>query len=1319
MRFRPNIGHSKRQAHITRRGLGLSLVTGLVASLGITIGVLSPSSPAAAIDIVEFVEVNGIFDNPRGEDGNTPPCLQYRADGVNVSQANQSLDPAILNEVRFGDGAGAGCGPVNVRSGFGFAGVSTSGNYSSLFELGRFTHYNNPIQANANNVGTVDLEASFVFRDLTDDSLITLNPVYLVTLDETPNDANPCAYPDGPNGSGCADRIVIEQPVPVTVTVGETTFTISIGGFGAVDPATGECDLGSVVPGNTVLTPEGGATTFCVYGAVAQSTLVIDKTSLGGDATYDFTYQEHSQQPGQVGAPIAGSQMTEQVTTTGGSGTSGPLTLEPGIYTLDEVNLPAGVVAGDFTCTSDTDASPYTTVDGVEYLDFDSGEAITCSITNTYVATITVVKDAQPDAAQDFAFTTTGGGGLPAAFSLDDDADDTLPNSVTFVVDPGDYTVTEEAVADWQLADLTCTVGDFADDDVASQSVTDATATVHVGLGDSVTCTYTNAATAQLVLEKTWRFARQGDAATLTADVAGDGSVDDTLVSTAGATMPQTDTDATPLTFVLGDSIDLAEVVDPSENYISSLECRGSDDAGVAAAGSLDAAPDGRSGTLVTNAASAAIGGTVTCTFTNLARPNVTIDKQLAGDPVVNADGSWTVGYDLTVANASDVGPGSYDLYDTFDFGAGVTIVAGSATVANAAPGTIVTQADFDGVGNTSIVQNQAIDPGATHAYTVTVDVDIAVGPSTDGDCARDGDEGTGLLNTMSIVVPGQEIPPVEACGEFAMLTLVKEVVNDDGGNAAAADFTLNANGPTPISGSSGTAEVSRAVLVGDYTLSETQIAGYSTDGFGCQGAAQDGATVTLAAGDAATCTIVNDDEPIDLELTKTDGGFEAVAGGEPIPYTITVRNIGARGADLGEAVTVTDELPAPLSWNSYPANCSAAGQVLTCDIDPALLPAGGAVVIEVLVDVAPDAPSGVFENKAWVTTDDDPVCEGDECTPPPCPALDNNNVDCEETPLERFASVFITKTDDVADGTAVQLGGAFSYELVAGNLGPSTVLANLVIDDDLPAQLSFGSISADARWSCNAADPIECTWTGGPVYPGETLPPITVNVVVNDDATGTEIYNVAVVTALVDTFPDVPADVGEIVTAQDDETTPLAVDGDLAIVKNASVTQVGASGGFNWVLDITNNGPNTAIDVVVGDVVPNSVKVTGVRSAHFSCSNAGNSVTCTRASMAVGATGRVIIEVTVPSGSPAGIVENVGTVESATPDSDLTNNSDDASVTIVAQAAPPTTQPVILPPTGSDAPASMVQMGTLLVGLGAMVMLITRRRRQYGSSLG
>lgn len=135
------------------------------------------------------------------------------------------------------------------------------------------------------------------------------------------------------------------------------------------------------------------------------------------------------------------------------------------------------------------------------------GPTLSCGATpiasSTYTirdndATIVITKDTVPNDAQDFAFTTTGTG-LPA-FSLDDDADPTLPNSRTFVVAAGTYTVTEAAVAGWALTGLVCT-------DPTSNStgnVGTRTATINAAVGETVACTFTNSSTsADLAIAKT------------------------------------------------------------------------------------------------------------------------------------------------------------------------------------------------------------------------------------------------------------------------------------------------------------------------------------------------------------------------------------------------------------------------------------------------------------------------------------------------------------------------------------------------------------------------------------------------------------------------------------------------------------------------------------------------------------------------------------------------------------------------------------------------------------------------------------------------
>lgn len=118
------------------------------------------------------------------------------------------------------------------------------------------------------------------------------------------------------------------------------------------------------------------------------------------------------------------------------------------------------------------------------------GANVTCTFVNTMegqqsqTGSITILKNAVPDDAQDFAFTTTGTG--LAGFSLDDDANATLSNQKTFSgLAAGMYTVAESSVAGWTLTSVTCSPS-------AAVTITGSTASINLAAGANVTCTFVN-----------------------------------------------------------------------------------------------------------------------------------------------------------------------------------------------------------------------------------------------------------------------------------------------------------------------------------------------------------------------------------------------------------------------------------------------------------------------------------------------------------------------------------------------------------------------------------------------------------------------------------------------------------------------------------------------------------------------------------------------------------------------------------------------------------------------------------------------------------
>ncbi len=123
----------------------------------------------------------------------------------------------------------------------------------------------------------------------------------------------------------------------------------------------------------------------------------------------------------------------------------------------------AGFTLTGLVCTG---GGADTTVDiaaGVATIGFDAGETIVCTFTNTQQGSVSVVKDTVPNGPADFAFTAARNAAIPAAFTLDDDADPALSNTqlLTGLVDGQSYVVTETSAnaAGFTLTGLACTGG--------------------------------------------------------------------------------------------------------------------------------------------------------------------------------------------------------------------------------------------------------------------------------------------------------------------------------------------------------------------------------------------------------------------------------------------------------------------------------------------------------------------------------------------------------------------------------------------------------------------------------------------------------------------------------------------------------------------------------------------------------------------------------------------------------------------------------------------------------------------------------------------
>ncbi len=245
-----------------------------------------------------------------------------------------------------------------------------------------------------------------------------------------------------------------------------------------------------------------------------------------------------------------------------------------------------------------------------------------------------------------------------------------------------------------------------------------------------------------------------------------------------------------------------------------------------------------------------------------------------------------------------------------------------------------------------------------------------------------------------------------------AEITLVKNLINDDGGSASIADFVLSATGTDSITGISGTAAVTKAVVQpGTYTLSETSMPGYTAGNWVCTGASSfAGDQVDLQGGDHAVCTITNNDSmfaTLTLQKNVNNNGNGAAVPGD---FTLSFTGAGGSGSGVTGDGAITS---APVPAGSY----------------------------------------SLSESTVTGYVQEDIVCDGAD-------ADGTDGVDIQ--PGEKITCVFVNKDQNVDIGivkavsnNAPNIGETLTFTLTITNSGPDTAI-DLQINDSIPAGFSY-----------------------------------------------------------------------------------------------------------------------------------------------------------------------------------------------------------------------------------------------------------------------
>lgn len=288
-----------------------------------------------------------------------------------------------------------------------------------------------------------------------------------------------------------------------------------------------------------------------------------------------------------------------------------------------------------------------------------------------------------------------------------------------------------------------------------------------------------------------------------------------------------------------------------------------------------------------------------------------------------------------------------------------------------------------------------------------------------------------------------------------------------------------------------------------------------------------------------------------DLEITKSAVPTPAVPG-EPLTYTLTVRNLGPNAAD---GITVTDRTSAALINPEYSLNGGPSAPWMGS------LPIGslanGETAVITIRGVLDQAATGSAVNTATVTSD----------TPDPNP---DNNSDTTLTPVTPSSDLSMTKTG--SPDPAVP-GEDLTYTLTVRNAGPSAA-KNITIIDAVPNTL------ANVQYTVGGST-VWTDWAG--LYQLTSLAAgdsfvITIRGTLSPSATG-RIVNTAIVTA---STPDPNPDNN---SSTDDRE--VADSADLSILKTVSPTPLIPGQPVTYTLTAANAGPAAAQNVTLSDTLP------------------------------------------------------------------------------------------------------------------------------------
>ena len=353
----------------------------------------------------------------------------------------------------------------------------------------------------------------------------------------------------------------------------------------------------------------------------------------------------------------------------------------------------------------------------------------------------------------------------------------------------------------------------------------------------------------------------------------------------------------------------------------------------------------------------------------------------------------------------------------------------------------------------------------------------------------------------------------------------------------------------------------------------------------------------------------------VDLQVTIKANNTNPIFG-ENVKWLIVVKN---NGPDNATGVVLEDILPEGLIFNGY----ESSGGIYDNDIwNIGSLNVGDMAYLNIttvsnkLGEIINDVKVTSFEYD-W--------------------NMKNNYAD-DLIDVRPVADVSIEK---FVDNNYPKFGDVVRWTLIASNNGPN-VAHNVVVRDVLPRGLKF--ISSNGDYSNN-------NWRISSLNVGET---ISLEIVCKVTSTG-NFNNVA----------DIWADELDLDKSNNhaDESIHVAPASDLSITKVASKYHYRVGDVIEYVIEVVNNGPDTARNIKISEILDDLLKLKSFKATKGKFNKYSNIWTIK--SLGYGESAKLIIRV-VATGT--GIIKNTVKVTSDTFDYDKSNNKDYVIVNVTEE---------------------------------------------------